>query len=741
MSDTRRVIGPRTRIKAAPLPQAITQSDGGQFAAGILQGLTTLGADVAQLADRSAERAGAKEGQFAGLDPEFRPRNDDTIRGRAFNAAARRTAGSQIEITLRQGIQQIYQDSGFDPVAFNEGLTNFKAQNVDTIADTDLRLLAEETFARTRFSYDRDIAREIERQRQVDAQAAAITDLSRRQSDIQREAYALGLDAAADQVIGGQVEALRRTLLAYGPKGEFTIDDVTYEPDATRGGVYSAAQIARQLELVAESVAEGRFKGAFDRTGSLAGREAFLDNFRESYQENAGLSGEISFNTFERLGNYFESGIRELKSEERARVAETRAVLTQMRSRLGEYRSFAKDGLLPPADEMAGIEATALALGDEGLAAEAADIRQMADFAQTAAKTPPASLQNWINAERARAMEGGATPEVAARINLAETVLSGQTTALARDPLTYANRAGLVAITPLDFTGQDGGASFEARASAARQVSEHYGTPLKFMTDEEAGALNNMVTTGGDQFLAAAAAIETAFAGASTEVYAQVADKNPVFAHAGGLISAGASQTLLEDIAAGVSIAREEGFTTPITPSERRDNSAATLGDAFRYLPRARSSVEQTAAAIHNARSPFAFDAEVYKRALQEAAGATYVDGVRFGGVTKVRGREVLSPTWIRHNRFDDALKTLTSEEIEAAGGTAFDRYGLAVSTVTMRNAYPVLVGDGKYVLSTKNPSTSTPVWLADESGERYVLDLNAARSLIASRRPDWVMP
>src|SRR5262245_45152061 len=101
----------------------------GQLDSGIDEALKRLSGQfgnladrVGHLADRAAAREGTEEGRQAGLDPEFRRRNDGTIRGEAYDAAALEVQRAQLVSRMGEDLHQAYEKHQGSPAALDAAL-------------------------------------------------------------------------------------------------------------------------------------------------------------------------------------------------------------------------------------------------------------------------------------------------------------------------------------------------------------------------------------------------------------------------------------------------------------------------------------------------------------------------------------------------------------------------------------------------------------------------------------------
>lgn len=741
--------------------QGRTPGPGGAVWRVAADALGGLARSVGQLADRAAVRAGEDAGTRAGMDPEFRPRRDGTTYGEAYDRAAFRTAGVELDAAITRDLAEAYDTNSADPAAFKAAADAVAAKRVLNLPP-ELQAQASGAFAAKRFAYEREIARTVE-QRTREEQAAAVQGyLSTRAVEIDRMAYQLGLDEKADAALSGAAEETLARLLDFGPKEAFEYAGRQFAADPGRGGVLTVQAIDAQMDALNERIATGRLKGAFARAGGLAQRQAFLKEFRRDYAAGEGVAAGLTLDQSEQMDRWMEVQIREELTEARAQAALVSARVADIRSQLAEYRGYAAQGLTPPPGVLEDLTAQARATGNAALLQSAEGLQRTIGLARDAARASPVILQEEINRRRTFHQANGATPEQADQLGLLEDTLSGMTTALARDPMSWAARAGVIALEPVMGLNPQTGQPFLDPAALARRrdqavkVRETYGSPLKLFTDEEAAEASQLEQNGGEALAMMAGQVVSQLASDAPAALAQLSDKAPVFAHLGGLLAGGSSPHVVKDAARGRALlAKSEGNVRTLTPAVKvaeLQGDRLRLDRVTRLIPQAGAAIEQAADAIYLGRKGLAseFDGKAYQRAVQEAAGATFVGDVQFGGIASRRNSgKVLAPGWLRADRLDDVVNALTPTDLQAAGNgfPPLHEDGTPVSPRDVKAGRLVSIGPGRYWVAMGDPDSEDPRWLAsadpDAPEGRYVLDLDSdqLRPFLLTRNPSWGRP
>lgn len=437
------------------------------------------------------------------------------------------------------------------------------------------------------------------------------------------------------------------------------------------------------------------------------------------------------------------------RSEISRRDVEANAVRQGIRSQIQEVKGIIRTGFDPGDNRMTGLENAIAKIGDADLSWQLAGLRSDLAF-QTEVRTwSPGDLQNWVSSEEARLDAGGVvSAEGAHRVELARDLLSTMRTEVARDPLSWANRAGIRQVSSLTLTGNQAEATMRTRVADALAVSDHYGIAPKFLTDEDRTQLKSALEGSGvDEKLAIVKRIREGFGNHAFEVLAEISGDAPVLVHAAGLAAGAGSPQAAHDALIGFEAIKAGN---KILPKHTDMNIWADeiLGSALGQVPRTRSALLTTAKGIYAARAlrqglgpndEGELREILWKRSVQEAAGAVY-DGAgnRWGGIAEWNDRQVLIPREIRADEFEDLAESLSA--VDARGGLwnfeGAPRYGdgTPFDWEDLDDAYLIVFDHGRYFVSVTDPETDDPKFLAgDGPGGRYVLDLIRALPLVAA--------
>ena len=457
----------------------------------VANSFANMGSLLGDMAHKAAAREGEAEGAIAGMDPEFRLKDDGTTRGAAFNRAAIRTAKTQTETRLITGLDELSRQHPNDVKAFTAGADALKAEFIDKL-DPRLQPDLVQQFERLKLPYGRDYARTEARQMADRALAEALPAIDAREKNLGRLAYSGGLDEVADGAIGGEMASLVVTLAEYGPKTEFSIGDQVFEADPERGGVLSASEIQERVLSAGEAVALNRVKGAFDRLETPEARAEFSEDFRKDFEKGERVTAAMDLKTVEQLDRYFGTAIREDAAAARAAIAEQNAVARErasiVRSRVSDFKSFASNGLVPDQAELSGLRREAEALGKGDIVADIDRIARTSTIVREVSVKPPSETEAQIRALRAGGVDG-LSPEAADTITALETGLRQVREGLARDPVGFAVSAGIVPEIDMPIDGELAANGIMARNNRAQLIEGRYGVPAGLFNKAEAVTL------------------------------------------------------------------------------------------------------------------------------------------------------------------------------------------------------------------------------------------------------------
>lgn len=433
------------------------------------------------------------------------------------------------------------------------------------------------------------------------------------------------------------------------------------------------------------------------------------------------------------------------RAELSRRRVEGAAIKRELADELKEIADITGAGFNPGGDRLATLSRRVAATGDPELATDLANAKADATFAAQLRLLTPPDLQQVVNDQRAAlTARGSVTAGEANRAELAEKMLAKMNTELDRDPLSWANRVGLVKTQPITLVGAAAEGSMRQRAAVALQVGAHYGVPARFLTDEEETQLKASIAAGNpDSQLSLAYSIGRGFGSHAPDVLRRIAGDEPVFAHAAGLATMGSGQaTAARDALRGHAAIKAGNSVLPLG-ADRNDWTADELGDALGMLPGTRAAVLQAAAGIYTARAmargvaPTSSDAEdLWRASLRAATGeAASSRGAALGGLGEHAGRKFVVPSSMAPSVAEKLLAAITDADLVAdprrdAPPTHGD--GSAFTAAHLADARLVDYGPGQYLVDVAGDGTE---FVRGSGPDGYfVLDLTALAPRLLGR-------
>lgn len=722
--------------------QQLPDTGGEKAFADVSRAFAGIGERVGQMADKAAAKEGALDGRAAGLDPEFRPVNTGTIRGDAFDKAGLDVAETRIRQQVEADFDAAYLKHAADPAGLQNALVLKRAgilQHVPEQLRPDIELLMR--------GKQLHFSREQARRAAAEAQAAAAAAVEQQMHDslkgLHQRAYALGVDAQADEVLAADVGVLAKTLARRGPDGQRLI---------------SPAAARKQIDAVQETVATARLSGAFSRLPTLDAKAQFIKQFEDDFANSRGLSKVYDLQSFETVKNRLEADYRSAQTEQRAQIS---AVAEDVKA---FQRSAEKGHALAPGD-LAGLKSKVAATKDPALASSFAVAENTLAWQSAAARSTPAELEAHLTGLHEK-LKTGATPEGEARLALGEKLLGHMRTELKQDPLGWADRVGVLKIAPLDFSSAEAAAAtVKARVAQAETVAGVYGHEPKYLRPDEKQALATTMARGGPEALAVATTVAAHAGDRALGVMSELGDHAPVMAGLGAMVAmAGGGRPpqavvdAFDALAARRERAEASGKTLPPVPmpstSEIQTVLADRLGGALSADPRNEAAVVEAAKLVYEKRAAqghfTASMPDAFAQAVSEVLGEQTIDGVKFGGIARQGGRwwgarhEVVLPPAVRQDALPDVMAMLTPAVFDQAGlKQPVTASGNQVSAERLRDATLVQSGNGRYLLALGDPATPGKEQFVQAASARagetvpFELDFNRLMPVLAKRRPD----
>lgn len=708
------------------------QSFAGDFA--------SVGARIGAMADHAAQAEGSEAGKLAGLDPEFRPTHNRTLRGDAYDKAGLQIAGAQLNQQIAADFQAAADQHQANPAKLASTLKAkadaWRAKTIpDLLPDVELHLQSHT------FTLLRQASRAHDAQVAQQQQAALQTQVSEGMRQLSQQAYASGLDPEADAILARNLASIQSRLSAKDLRGRPLVDPVT---------------AAKLVENAKQEVATSRTFGAFDRLPDLAAKKQFIDKFKADFAAGAAgdgaAGGAYDYKHFTTVFHHLETQFARAKAEDGVAVR----MLTE---RVGEVARLAEKGRVPSPDDMAAIEGQVAMLGNvakaEKLDVRLADARVIYDLTRTAEVARPDEVDQYVRNEKAKMQAEGATFRQSHVVDHLEKLGATMRTALKTDPLGWAD-GRLLKVPALDVSGpQQLAASLSARIPLAEHVGDHYQHAYQYVRPEEKAQIAAGIAKGGSEGAAWLSAVVGAAGERSPAIMKELNDHAPVMAALGGLAHVvGPQAAVVRDALNGLALARTEGHKdlTPLPkPDQVRAAAAGVVGDALGRAGKDDAAIltltNRVYAVRAGAQQLTEFSKEEWQKALREVLGERTVGSEVYGGVAPSKpgwlwggSSNIVLPVEVKQKRWRDVVGMITPEDLAAAGIAApVGSDGKPVGLDRIKSGALIQAGYGRYQVALGDPAKAGAEGLvmAGDGKKPFTLDMTKLVPILRRRRKD----
>lgn len=468
-------------------------------------------------------------------------------------------------------------------------------------------------------------------------------------------------------------------------------------------------------------------------------------------------------------------------------VTQATGIAKNIQTEIQSIDKLAADGITPEPARIANLRQAVAESKNPELQRQFDAMQATLPIVQAWRQMSPAQLEQELSALERQNREHG-NERTQALLATGQKLLTRMRTEIQRDPLGWANRAGVVTVPPIEWGSERATDDMRHRAAIAETVAQRFGTPVQYLTPDERRGLDVAVSSGTVPMQQVAQLINAGFGPRAPAVFREVSQQAPVLAHMGGLLSGGlfggGSQTFANDVAEGVALMRRSQMTPQqraaagLPPGEASDlpqwargtapsanvarfeneRRVDQFGNAFIMVPDTGRAAAQSAKAAFVVRalrqnhdpsitSPTPETAKAYNDALQEGAGATFVqDGrkrVQYGGVTGYGTRpgtwfaanKVLVPGNVRADRFGDVIGAIRDDDLKLLPVSPMAADGRVYSARDLQGAVPVAVPGG-YRFAVGDPVSDDPKWIRGADGRPFVLDFDAMSEKLRQRVP-----
>lgn len=640
-------------------------------------------------------------------------RAGNTLAAESFNAAAGQIYMNRLDTSMRAQVNALEIQHGEDPAALDDAL---QAMRAGFIADLlpEAAATFDANFEARRVSAIGSAVKRAQANFENDLLASYEDKIMARRDSAMRLATNAGADPAQDQLIASELAAISADI------------------DASPMTALAKTRAKRDLE---QDVLKARVLGGFDAQGGAADRAAYLERFQQEWKGGEGFGGRVSHDEYERINSAMIKAVQRDQVEAQKRVSQIdKAIETQT--------GYLEKGLPVPADVRASMQQAVAQSGDESLAQRMDFFDRLSEWQQAHTGAKPEVLAAQIDQLEARIARDGATDPALTTLSVMQGLQKQMTLGLKEDPLGWASRAGVANIAPIDASSAESlTASLASRVSDAQAVASHYGTHPVYFRPAERAALIKAAADDPLMLPQMAGSMIAAFGADTPAVLAELSSDAPVLAHIADLQHRTGNEGLTVEAAEALAMRKAEGYKSAL-PGQAKLQSAATpmIGPAIGHAPKAANAMMETATAIFEYRAArrgidpsnvnVAGDPanDLFIQAMDEAAGARIIGGVKHGGMTEVNGRMTIAPEDMPAEGLQRLVNQLTDadlmfqQEIVSANG-------VPISARAIANGTMIYAGPGRYHVALGDVAGGDPRFVATRDGRRWTLDVNMLRT------------
>jgi hypothetical protein len=719
---------PTYERKIAPEGQPQFDSNlGGDSYYGRLRGeLSALANKVGGMADRATAAEGETSGLMAGLDPNFRPGRENTIYGQAYDRAGTRAFLDSQQNALDEQMSALSLQYEADPAGLAKAIADLQQQTTGQLKDKNFPeadVAFAGFFARARTSYVRAAIKDKADKDKANWLATGNAANQRRNNEVDRITHAGGLDPEAQKVAAGVAEDERRANEALVGAGVITPEEARKRND----------EVDKRTKL-------GPFIGAFDNLKTIGEKRKLLADLDKQYNENtAGLADLISGDDYQQLRRYMEVKINGAE-------ADNKAAISGIDRAAGSVEDRAAEGFPVPPAETAALRANAEATGDPAAIARVDAAEQFQKLGQQLVSMSPMEIEVLRRQTVLDMEKNGASQRSMDVLSAIDKVKGKMTTALDTDPYAWGARSGTIKPVPaLTMTGDMMAPTFAARLAARDTLRARYGRKVPFFTSDEKETIAYIARNGGPAALQLAQGLIKSLGKEAPGVLAEISDDAPVLTNMAGRLAAGGSLSAAQDAMAAIEARKDKDFK-PIGIPDAQESITASgkLGGAYLADPKSEAAVRAEAKLMFEKRArdrgltgKLDNDPEakaIYEQALDDAAGATTRNGVKYGGLDEVNGVKIVLPPNVRAGEVEQTLHRITSLAYLPPIGAA---NGVAITPQQLQGATLVTIGNGKYRAALGDPRTADPRYVMKPDGSFWTVTVDQLRAAAPVEEPD----
>lgn len=335
--------------KFEPEPQALQSvevTDNG--ASGRVQRLADLGntvrelnAAVAPMAQRATAEQARQSGQADALSGDFKPQRNATFAAQEYNRAGFDVTMSELEITMRNRIDTIYNENKHSPAQLKASLDTYREEVEGNLSGSDKA----DILPQFRAMYDRASLPHLQASVEAHQQTLAATNAAQamnvfetRKNNAERYARTQAIDPKSAAALLEETQEAELLLVKHGPKEAFAFNGVQYEADPTRSGNFTPVDMEKNMQAWEDGMAENAVLGGFDRAHGIPAKEAYVNAWEAKEKSRSG--SPFSLDQVDQLANRMRIDI----NKERAQSDQFKA---ELQKQINEDQKVYDDGHTP----------------------------------------------------------------------------------------------------------------------------------------------------------------------------------------------------------------------------------------------------------------------------------------------------------------------------------------------------------------------------------------------------------
>ena len=705
------------------LPQGLlgVNRDRGQVEKQVAGVFNRIASQAGTMADRAAQDEGARAGRIAGQDENFRPINGSSIRSRAYDRVGERQYMQQLETNLRSEMQAIYEQNRDNPAALAGKFEDLRLRYHENDVYDEIAGDFDAGFERLSSAYRNQAIQAFDARQKDLARANLYERLSDHETQTAQAIESVDPSTEAGAaIVGDAVRAHSQDI-----------------DEAVAAGQITAVQGERQKR----EFQQGSAVAFYSRKAKSIGSIAELENYSQQ------LSEDFSNGKLQNVDAAAWDAIkRSIEAQKRALVAQdSRAskALVKAGNDMAERIALGRD---PEPGKWTQFQdlADRTAQGDEIAEITGAKMRvarMLRSSSLDESRQIVADLRNQADSD--------AGFEV---VDFADKIFKSIETEVAKDPVGAAAVRGVLddpghLVLNEGVTADQMSDAVAERIPAMEAAAEHWGVPVRILRPGEARTIGKFVKDFPEAGVEIAGGLLTGSQDHAAHVLAELDGHAAAqrVAQAGRLIAAGGSREAAIDVFRGMAKDATGKERPRLSNSVAQDVAVEEIGGAiggadFELVRGAAANIARARMADQGVAPDSPEAQDIYKRALQEAAGARFEANVQYGGIAD-RDRagwftgtdKVLVPPNMRADLFGDVIDAIRDEDLAALPAPPVDAEGVVYPARDLHRALPVAVPGG-YAFATGDEQS--PRYIRSAGGRPFILDIQGMRDVLGQRVP-----